>query len=157
MGPVLPKTSANTWLHPSGIPHFILPISLSSILKKIFKKMYHPIQDTPPPNTYGGKWGARHALGSGKKPGTEKEAGWVLSFLVRLPRGLRCRHPRRVPSHSPAAPRCFSAAGSHQPRFQMGSRKLGWEGVRDWGLRCQRPPPLVVGRKQLHLCCLLFF
>lgn len=59
--------------------------------------------------------------------------------------------------HSPAAPRCFSAAGSHQPRFRMGARRYGWEGVWTRGLRCQRPPPLEVGRKRIHLCCLLFF
>lgn len=122
------------------------------------KKIYHPIQDTPPPNTYGGKWGAQHALGSGKKPGTEKEAGLVLSFLGRFPRGLRCRHPPPgAVCISPAAPRCFSAAGSHQPRFRMGARRYGWEGARDWGLRCQRPPPLDMGRERIHLCCLLFF
>lgn len=64
-------------------------------------------------------------MDSGKKPGTEKEAGLVLSFLVRFPRGLRCRHPPLgAVCISPAVPWCFSAAGSHQPAHI--SRDSGW-------------------------------
>lgn len=97
-------------------------------------------------------------LGSGKKPGTENEAGLVLIFLARFPRGLRCRHPRRCRLNSPLRHRAslLPARGSRQPRFHVGARRFGWEGVGDRGLRCQRPPPLEVGRERVHVCCLLF-
>lgn len=135
-----------------------IPFPLSQALHRR-GKMYHPIQDTPPHPTHMGETRSTARLGSAKKPGTEKEAGLVLSFLVRFPLSLRCRHPRRCRLNSPAAPQCFSlllAHGSHQPRFHVGARRFGWEGVGDRGLRCQRPPPLEVGRERIHLCCLLF-
>lgn len=129
---------------------FTVPSPLPSITNK---GNLPPLQDTPPHPTRMGETRSTARLGSGKKPGTEKEAGLVLSFLVRFPRGLRCRHPRRCRLNSPAAPQCFSlllAHGSHQPRFHVGARRFGWEGVGDRGLRCQRPPPLEVGRERIH-------
>lgn len=122
------------------------------------EKSTTPSRTLPSPATRMGETRSTARLGSGKKPGTEKEAGLVLSFLVRFPRGLRCRHPRWCRLNSPAghSASLLLAHGSHQPRFHVGARRFGWEGVGDRGLRCQRPPPLEVGRERIHLCCLLF-
>lgn len=79
-----------------------IPLSIKKMFKKKKKKKNLPphSEHPPPPNTNGGKQGARHALGSGKKPGTEKEAGLVLSFLVRFPAASAAaihRRCRRIP------------------------------------------------------------
>lgn len=124
------------------------------------KKIYHPIQDTPPhPTHIGGKGGARHALGSGKKPGTEKEAGLVLSFLVRLPAASAAAIHRWVPSafaRRAMVLLCCRLTSTEVPG-ECGCEEVQVGRSRDRGLRCQRPPPLEVGREQIHLCCLLFF
>lgn len=60
-------------------------------------------QATPPTPHVRWKQGARHALFR-KRPGTEKEAGWVLSFLVRF-RAASAAAIRAVPSASPAGHR----------------------------------------------------
>lgn len=113
-----------------------------------------PPSATPPAPHGRWKQGARHAL-LRKRPGTEKEAGWVLSFLGRFPAASAAAIRRAV--RIARWPPCCSAAGaSHQPRFHVGARRFGWEGVGARGLRCQRPPPLEVGRERIHLCCLLF-
>lgn len=135
-----------------------LPYTPFPSIKK--KKIYHPIQDTPShPTHIGGKeehgtpW-VQEKNRERKKRLVWSSASWSGFLRPPLPPStVGCR------PHSPAAPRCFSAAGSHQPRFQVGvgARRCRWEGVGDRGLRCQRPPPLEVGREQIHLCCLLFF
>lgn len=54
------------------------------------KKIHHPTQDTSSPNKYGEN-GVQH-ISFRKKPGTEKEAGLVLSIWSGS-RGLRGCHP----------------------------------------------------------------
>lgn len=101
--------------------------------------------------------GARHASGSGKKPGTKKEAGWVLSFWSGFPAASAAAIHRWCRLHCPRRFTVLLCCWLTSTRFQMGARRFRWEGVGDRGLRCQRPPPLEVGREQMHLCCLLFF
>lgn len=132
-----------------------LPFPVPSPEHYIKGEIYHPVQATPP---------TPHMVETRrpwfrKKTGNRKR-GW---FGPHLPGQVSPRPPlppsAPVPSEFPAAPPCFSllpARGSHQPRFHVGARRFGWEGVGDRGLRCQRPPPLEVGRERIHLCCLLF-
>lgn len=74
-----------------------------------------------------GENGAQHVLGSGKKPGTEKEAGLVLSFLVRFPRGLRCRHPQLGAVRIPSSCHGASLLPAHIDRGSDGCKEV-WVG-----------------------------
>lgn len=78
-----------------------------------------------------------------RKPGREKEAGLVLSILVRLPvaSALPSTAGRSACSRRASA----SLLPAHVSQGSNG-RKEVWAGRRgDWGLRCQRPPPLELG------------
>lgn len=125
--------------------------------KKKKKKSTTPFRTPPTPKHKWRETRSTARLGFRKKTGNGKRGWFGPQLPGQVPRGFRCRHPPPVPSHSPAAPRCFSAAGSHRPRFRTGARRYGWEGVGTRGLRCQRPPPLEVGREWIHLRCSLFF
>lgn len=133
---------------------FIFPIPLSRVLKR--KKSITPFR-TPLPTQH--IWGERKStarLGFRKKTGNGKR-GW---FGPQLPGhvscGLRCRHPPPSAVRIPPSRHGASLLPSHINRGPRSARRCGWEGVGDRGLRCQRPPPLEVGREQIHLCCLLF-
>lgn len=111
-------------------------------LKKKNKKPHHPTQDTPPPTSMGTT--GNSTVGSGKNREQKKRLVWS-SASWSGSRGLRCCHPPLAGLHSPAVPQCFSGASS-SPTAPMGTRRYVQEGVGDWGLRCQRPPPLEVGK-----------
>lgn len=117
---------------------------------------YHPVRTLRPPHTYGGN--KEHGTPWFRKKTGNRKRGW---FGPHLPGQVSPRPPlppsAPVPSESPLR-QCFSLLllMAHQPRFHVGARRFGWEGVGDRGLRCQRPPPLEVGRERIHLCCLLF-
>lgn len=90
-------------------------------------------------------------LGSGKNREQKKRLVWSSASWSGSP------WPPLLPStarslYSPAVPRCFSAASSHQPRLRWAQGGMGRkeEGT---GSRCQRPPPLEVGRADAW-CCL---
>lgn len=111
---------------------FLFHVSHNPHLKKKNerKKSTTPLRTLPPPTSMGEN-GVQH-IRFRKKPGTEKEAGWVLSILVRL-RGLRGCHLLLEGLHSAVAPQCFSAASSHQPRLRwvqggMGGKEEGTRG-----------------------------
>lgn len=119
-----------------------------SLKKKREKKIHHPTQDSPPTRT--GKMGYS-TLGSGKNREQKKRLVWSSASWSGSP------WPPLLPStarslYSPAVPRCFSAASSHQPRLRWAQGGMGRkeEGT---GSRCQRPPPLEVGRADAW-CCL---
>lgn len=108
--------------HVSHNPHF---------KKKMREKNPPPHSGHFLPQQVWGENGVQH-IRFRKKPGTEKEAGWVLSILVRL-RGLRGCHLLLEGLHSAVAPQCFSAASSHQPRLRwvqggMGGKEEGTRG-----------------------------
>lgn len=106
------------------------------------KKSHHPTQDTSSPNEYGEN-GVQH-IRFRKKPGTEKEAGLVLSILVRLPVASAAA-PVLAGLHS-AVVLSASLLPAHINQGS-GGRKEVWAGrSRGLGLRCQRPPLLEVGR-----------
>lgn len=88
------------------------------------KKIHHPTQDTSSPNKYGEN-GVQH-ISFRKKPGTEKEAGLVLSIWSGS-RGLRGCHPLLAGLPSAVVPQCFSAASSHQPRLRWAQGGMGGE------------------------------
>lgn len=140
--------------------HYFSHIPLLGVLKNCFKKekKLPPVSGHPSPQHIWGKTGSTARLGFRKKTGNRKR-GW---FGPQLPGQV-----------SPRPPLPPSTAGCrlHFPRRSMvllrcrltsaeipdGCEEVWTEGVRDRGLRCQRPPPLEVGRERIHLCCLLFF
>lgn len=120
-----------------------------TFLKKKKKKSTTPSR-TPLPNMYGGTRGAAR-VGFMETPGTEKEAGLVLGFLVRVPAASAAAIHRRAVRNPSSSERRFSAASSHQPRLRTDGCRQEWAG-RWWGRgpRCQRPPPLQRGVSELR-------
>lgn len=114
-----------------------------------------PAQPLRPPHTEGGN--KEHGTPCSGKDREQKKrlagssASWSGFPRPPLPPSAPCRP---LPPLATVLLRC--RRGSHQPRFHVGARRFGWEGVGNRGLRCQRPPPLEVGRERIHLCCLLF-
>lgn len=87
-----------------------------------------------------GENGAQHMLGSGKKPGTEKEAGMVLSFLVRFPRGLRCRHPLLGAVCIPSSCHGASLLPAHINRGSDGCKEVRVGRSRGSGIEVPKAP-----------------
>ena len=105
-------------------------------MKKETKTIYHPSQHSLLTNTNGKKQGARHALGSGKKPRNRKRCWFGTQLPGRVPRGLRGLHPPTGAS----APRCFSASrsnrGSDGCKEVIGRKEYG---LGDWGAKAPDP------------------
>lgn len=118
-GTPLLSLGTDTHAHLSAASHRTFPITLFK--KKREKKIHHPTQDSPP--TRMGKMGYS-TLGSGKNREQKKRLVWSSASWSGSP------WPPLLPStarslYSPAVPRCFSAASSHQPRLRWAQGGMG--------------------------------